>query len=356
MGLIACEDELPKDTEGPKSTQASVEHPDASIETPAVTNSKKSIIDPETGEKFEYFYSLPNVDGANFVDQCGASTDYVDVELFQGKNNIPANFVDDHADKTVQIRWDGYRDIISDMGTPTNGMTASAGTVPTAKWCTGTFITEDLVITAGHCFDPGGPGLPGWKDGRHVTPHFLNSEGRVESYVQPLEIAQMMFVKLRYQLDLDELDDDGNPIINDEGEEFQITELIEHRNSGLDYAIVRVATNGTTHAIATVRETDLSVADEIAIIQHPLGKAKQIDAGAISSFKGVRMYYNNLDTHGGSSGAGVLDASGDIRAIHFGGHCSFFPFPGNVATRIESLIAASPQLNRIAIPLEDDEE
>ena len=83
---------------------------------------------------------------------------------------------------------------------------------------------------------------------------------------------------------------------------------------------------------------------------------KKIDAGAVSSFDGAKMYYNNLDTRGGTSGAGVLDENGDIRGVHYGGHCSFAPFPGNVANRIESLIAVSTTLDRISIPPTDDEE
>lgn len=326
------------------------------VSTEASVDVKKVIRDPISGKTSEYYYNLPPQPGANFVDTCGETIDYVDVELFTGKNNIPANFVNLHNDNTIQIRWDDFRDIIDAMGTPPAGQTASNGTVPNVKWCTGTFIAADLILTAGHCFDPGGPGIEGWRNGMHVTPHFLDNEGRVASYVQADDLALMMHVKVGYQADATNLDQLGRPIVNDAGAEYEIVELVEHWENGLDYAIARVNNNGDTPSIAVVRDSDLELSDEIAIIQHPRGQPKKIDVGSVSSFDGAKMYYNNLDTQGGTSGAGVLDENGDIRGVHYGGHCSFKPFPGNVANRIEILIDASATLDRIAIPVDEDEE
>src|SRR5258708_3812054 len=82
-----------------------------------------------------------------------------------------------------------------------------------------TLISNDLFITAGHCFDQTGGG---WERPR------VNGTANIISSAQ---IAQAMHVNFNYQVD-----PSGNPR---PVSVFPITQLIEYRLGGLDFAIVR---------------------------------------------------------------------------------------------------------------------
>ena len=60
----------------------------------------------------------------------------------------------------------------------------------------------------------------------------------------------------------------------------------------------------------------------IALIQHPAGDPKKVDVGHIVRVEAKQIYYDDVDTQGGSSGSGVRDASGAVIGVHTNGGCT----------------------------------
>ena len=59
----------------------------------------------------------------------------------------------------------------------------------------------------------------------------------------------------------------------------------------------------------------------MAIIQHPTGKPKVIATGRLSHRERDRLFYSDLDTLLGSSGAPVFNELGHVIGVHGGGNC-----------------------------------
>jgi len=300
-----------------------------------------SVVDEDTGEELKYLAPLPppgKSEKFELYDQCGPTLDYVDVESYKEKLKIPKTKIDDLEDRTIVIVWMDKTKIESLTGAN------DVGTVAGAKYCTGTFISSNLVITAGHCFDKSGPGLPDYNPTRdNTTPYKVDAAGNV-TYIEPADLAKGMFVQEDYQFKATTGTENKN------GNQFPIEELVEYRLGGLDYAIVRVNTGDNDVPIINISKKDLAIGNKAIVIQHPKGLPKKVDVGKITKKIGVAVLYDDLDTDGGSSGAGVLDKDGNLRAVHFGGHCGFGAKIGNMATRIERLVKASPTLKQMTNP------
>jgi len=135
--------------------------------------------------------------------------------------------------------------------------------------------------------------------------------------------------------------------------QFAITQLLEHRLGGLDYAIVRLAGNpGDVFGTTLLSSRDAAVGEMSALIGHPAGLPKQIEAGLITAVQGNQIRYNDTDTLGGNSGSGVLlGADGTIAGVHTNGGCAGTnPETGfNFGQRIRALQAVSPILNNLVI-------
>ncbi|MEE9334909.1 MAG: trypsin-like peptidase domain-containing protein [Granulosicoccaceae bacterium] len=119
----------------------------------------------------------------------------------------------------------------SDLANHYNKLGDSAGNISGVAWSNGVFLSDEYFLTAGHCFDRGG----GWQRPNHY--------GEVSS---PNTIALLFNVCRR--------NTDGK---NDSW--LQVEELIYHRPSGLDYAIVRLTEhNGSAPASLNVLTLDLA--------------------------------------------------------------------------------------------------
>jgi V8-like Glu-specific endopeptidase len=110
---------------------------------------------------------------------------------------------------------------------------------------------------------------------------------------------------------------------------FPIARLVEYRNGGLDYAVVEVAASADGRRIGDLTGPanlgdpaaypDQSV---IAIVQHPNGDPKKVASGRLLKKQAEWLYYDDVDTHGGSSGSGVVTADGHLIGVHTNGGCS----------------------------------
>lgn len=163
------------------------------------------------------------------------------------------------------------------------GAMESTNATNSSKYCSGTLISANTFLTAGHCVDSS-------TVGDYVSFNYERAAGSTTLLTQ---------------------------------DHYRIDAVLEDALGGVDYAIVRLAGSpGTKWGIATVATADPAVGAAATIIGHPEGKPKMIEAGTINSFSGNNIRYGNIDTLGGNSGSGILDSSGRVIGVHTNGGCT----------------------------------
>ena len=164
------------------------------------------------------------------------------------------------------------------------GRTGALETTPTSgKFCTGTLISANRFLTAGHCVDAG-------TVGEFVSFNFERAANSTALLTQT---------------------------------HVQITAVLEDDVGGVDYAILQLqGTPGNTFGIAPVATADPANGTAITIIGHPQGQPKQIEAGSVASRSGNNLRYGNVDTLGGNSGSGILNNQGQVVGVHTLGGCT----------------------------------
>lgn len=251
---------------------------------------------------------------------CGTTDDSQPVEQYDGTLGVTQAFVNNNESAVGVLRWHtNLADIYS-----------NPGNVAGQRWCTGTLITNNLFLTAGHCFDQTGGG---WSRPR------INGTTNI---ISPEEIATRMNVEFDFQV--------NSAGVLKTPVAIAIEELIEYRLDGLDFAIVRLAGSpGTQFGTTQLAPDDGNVGDMLCIIGHPAGQPKRIEAGPLTSFDAHRVRYNDIDTLGGNSGSGILRASdGCIVGIHTNGGCNEQMTGSNFGVRISRVRDASPTIQGLA--------
>lgn len=254
-----------------------------------------------------------------YESQCGSADESQEVELYDGTLGVTKEFVKAHQSPVGQIQWN------DNLGSKYN----DPGNVSGARWCSGTMITKDLFLTAGHCFDSN---PSGWKVPR---------DNATRNPIPPEEISTNMHVNFNYQRDTS-----GNLRTP---QSFAISQLEEYRLGGIDYAIVRIENSpGRTFGFTPISPVDGTVGDMVCIMGHPAGAPKRIEAGPVTDFHDTRIGYNDIDTLGGNSGSGILHSPTEtIVGVHTNGGCNGPMTEHNHGQRITSLITASPILSRL---------
>jgi V8-like Glu-specific endopeptidase len=255
---------------------------------------------------------------------CGATDDSQPVEQYNGTLGVTTAFVTAHQSPVGQLQWN------NNLAT----LYTNPGNVSGVRWCTGTLISNDLFLSAGHCFDQSG--------GNWIRP----ADNTTGATISPAEIATNMHVNFNYQVD-------PTGVLRVE-QSYPILSLVEYRLGGLDFSIVRLGGNpGAIWGITQVATTDAATGDMLCIIGHPAGWPKRIEAGPCLNVAGTTITYDDIDTLGGNSGSGVLRASdGRIVGVHTNGGCGANS-PGigsNSGVRITSILAQSPTLQALTAP------
>jgi hypothetical protein len=125
---------------------------------------------------------------------------------------------------------------------------------------------------------------------------------------------------------------DGDPLVT---EGTVIEQSLEP-----DYALIRL------DVLPAVRPVLLTTqaTERLAIIQHPRGRRKVIAEGRYLDSCNQLVYYADLDTLVGSSGAGVLNRQGHLLGIHTDGDCDETGRGSNRGWTAEVIVEASPYL------------
>ncbi|CAN5537085.1 hypothetical protein BH23CHL4_BH23CHL4_08390 [soil metagenome] len=250
---------------------------------------------------------------------CGLD-DSQDVETYNGAPGFTKEFVAANQGPVGYLRWNN--DLLTRY--------RNAGTVNARRWCSGTLISDDLWLTAAHCVTQRPRGS--------LTPTIDGTDNPIPRS----EIAINMHVDFLYQLD---------PTSTEQTwESFPVVELVEDRLGDLDYAIVRLGgTPGLSYGRARIAPADVAPGTTICIIGHPRGEPKRIEAGPAPQLQDDRIFYTDIDTDFGSSGAGILSSpEGPIVGLHTTGGCTGARTGHNSGLRFAGLLEASAILRNLA--------
>ena len=195
---------------------------------------------------------------------CGPTDDSQFVNSYTGTLGVSTTYVQTHKGSKAALET-----------------TATASS--SAKYCSGSLISSNLFLTAGHCVDS-------TTIGDYVAFNYERAAGSTTLLTQT---------------------------------HVRVDAIVEDDVGGVDYAILRLAgTPGATWGTTPVAAADPATGATIAIIGHPNRQPKMIEAGSVASFSGNYLRYGNVDTLGGSSGSGVLNSSGQLVGVHTNGGCT----------------------------------
>ncbi|WP_434423892.1 trypsin-like serine peptidase [Nannocystis pusilla] len=220
---------------------------------------------------------------------CGDVIDLQYVNAYDGALGVDKAYVRAHK---------GPVGVLATTGVATEGV----------KFCSGTLVGTNLFLTASHCVDA------------HAVERFV---GMNYEYYR------------------------GDETALNEVKFYPVREVVWD-DPGRDTALLRLGGDpGAEFGWADIRETPVAVGEMTAIIQHPLGDPKQIEAGKISGVSRGRLSYDDTDTQPGSSGAGVLDAEGLLVGVHTDPGCTL-QGGANEGRLIARSLAASPVLREVS--------
>ena len=294
---------------------------------------RDTISPPETKSikqsELEYNLGIINVQLLIYkrYSQCNQQVMNQPVEFYDGSRGASKELVLARMGQIGQLRWlkkfPGF-----------NPATDNEGSVKEQRWGSGCMITKDLYLTAGHCVNNN---QPTW-----VMPKKKNE------LLPPAELCKLMNVQFNYEYDRNfPLNNSGIGKLRADTCSYPVLELVEYGlaiSPDFDYAILRLGKGGDSSwpgekfgIIPICDSNELKKNDRICIIQHPNGLAKVVGGGSVYNMNGKMMYYKDIDTDSGSSGAPVISCtSKKLVGLHFYGDCSG-ELGANKALRIDAI-------------------
>jgi V8-like Glu-specific endopeptidase len=251
-----------------------------------------------------------------------------DIEEFKGTPSFPRLEIASLQRATVRIAFQTTESIAATAESAFKRRRYNLGDVPynaETAFCTGTMIDRNLVLTAGHCvnsdyFETEAKGLP-------RMPRVF---GRREPKLSDTELGKFMMVQFNEQAPYAIADADEASVAGPM-EKFQakVIEVVssEYSPPRRDFAILKLDPADLPEHVYSIGWSKMLVDDvpekntALAVIQHPNGGKKRIATGTVLATKDTRIFYANLSTDPGSSGAGIL-SGGKLVGIHTRGYCS----------------------------------
>lgn len=194
-------------------------------------------------------------------------------------------------------------------------------------FCTGTLLLSNIVLSAGHCVDAND------LRAKHATPPAVyDANGDFVRDMTPREISALLKVDFNFQHVY--VSSDNPFLITSPSNAFSIPvdawidSAFGPSPSGKprDYLLLRLQRsdrNLAEYALG-LRNIDYDPPTEreaLAVVQHSQGDVKKIAVGNLKSVRGRNLFYSNLNTDNGSSGAGIIDKNGKLVGIHTNGGC-----------------------------------
>ncbi|WP_394827923.1 trypsin-like serine peptidase [Pendulispora albinea] len=127
---------------------------------------------------------------------------------------------------------------------------------------------------------------------------------------------------------------------NADGDTLVTEGTVLERSDKPDYALIKP---DNLPAITPNRLTRAPT-DRLAIIQHARGGPKTVAEGQLAGECHGMLFYTDLDTLAGSSGAGVLTRSGYVFGVHTDGDCAQDGSGSNYGWTAASIVQASDYL------------
>jgi hypothetical protein len=125
---------------------------------------------------------------------------------------------------------------------------------------------------------------------------------------------------------------DGDPLVTNG--------TVIEQSTAPDYALIELdAMPAVTPTLLTTR-----FSERLTSIQHPRGGPKVVAEGTLSGECHGELYYLDLDTLVGSSGAGVLNLDGHLLAVHSDGDCNEDGGGANRGSTAERIVQISDYL------------
>ncbi|WP_434418086.1 trypsin-like serine peptidase [Nannocystis pusilla] len=173
---------------------------------------------------------------------CGPTNDMQDVNAYAGDLGVSKEYVERHK---------------GPVGAIATLDRADAGW----KFCSGTLVATNVFLTASHCVDE-------QTLGRYVAMNYELDQG------EGTTLRDQKFYRISAVL-VDDID--------------------------RDFALLRLDGDpGGQFGWTDIREADVTVGETIAIIQHPEGEPKQIEAGFVSQLSPKQLHFEDVDTLPGS--------------------------------------------------------
>ena len=245
------------------------------------------------------------------------------VEQYDGTLGVTTAFVNAHQKPAVQVQWnDNLATIYTNPG-DVNGV----------RWGSGTMISADLLLTCGHLFDADPQRVDRAAPERHEHRHLAAGDRAptcTSTSTLPGRLHRQRCAPSRAS---------------------RSPQLIEYRLGGLDMAICRIGGNpGNTFGFSEVSTTNPAVGDMLCDHRTPGGPA-EADRGRTvhDDLRRPRSRYNDIDTLGGNSGSGILQASTDASSASTPTAAATPRRPGgsNSGTAIAAIHNVSPTLQAL---------